>query len=168
MVPGMLGWSSISIYLWKLALSILSCCMTWSRFKYDASFCKWEVILSPVLNFPLGISLLKECKDFHQAKDGDGWVEQSSQPFLFGLLQKVCTSNTLCEEACFWILLYLWFSLLLVHFKSEVEVSLCVQNSYCLSTPPSSHQKKKKKKKKKRKRRRENERIKTNKKREVR
>lgn len=32
---------------------------------------------------------LKECKDFHQAKDGDGWVEQSSQPFLFGLLQKV-------------------------------------------------------------------------------
>ncbi|KAK8548862.1 hypothetical protein V6N12_061766 [Hibiscus sabdariffa] len=31
----------------------------------------------------------QECKDFHQAKDGDGWVEQSSQPFLFGLLQKV-------------------------------------------------------------------------------
>ncbi|KAI9389865.1 hypothetical protein POPTR_008G101800v4 [Populus trichocarpa] len=30
-----------------------------------------------------------DCKDFHQAKDGDGWVEQSSQPFLFGLLQKV-------------------------------------------------------------------------------
>ncbi|XWS08458.1 hypothetical protein CRYUN_Cryun40dG0004200 [Craigia yunnanensis] len=33
----------------------------------------------------------QECKDFHQAKDGDGWVEQSSQPFFFGLLQKVCT-----------------------------------------------------------------------------
>ncbi|KAL0414853.1 UNVERIFIED_CONTAM: 30S ribosomal protein S6 [Sesamum radiatum] len=31
----------------------------------------------------------QECKDFHQAKDGDGWVEQSSQPFLFGLLQQV-------------------------------------------------------------------------------
>ncbi|XP_015867831.3 uncharacterized protein LOC107405311 [Ziziphus jujuba] len=31
----------------------------------------------------------QDCKDFHQAKDGDGWVEQSSQPFLFGLLQKV-------------------------------------------------------------------------------
>ncbi|XWS14242.1 hypothetical protein CRYUN_Cryun36dG0106000 [Craigia yunnanensis] len=31
----------------------------------------------------------QECKDFHQAKDGDGWVEQSSQPFFFGLLQKV-------------------------------------------------------------------------------
>ncbi|KAA8527340.1 hypothetical protein F0562_034945 [Nyssa sinensis] len=31
----------------------------------------------------------QECKDFHQAKDRDGWVEQSSQPFLFGLLQKV-------------------------------------------------------------------------------
>ncbi|CAK7326297.1 unnamed protein product [Dovyalis caffra] len=31
----------------------------------------------------------QECKEFHQAKDGDGWVEQSSQPFLFGLLQKV-------------------------------------------------------------------------------
>lgn len=32
---------------------------------------------------------LKDCKDYHQAKDGDGWVEQSSQPFLFGMLQKV-------------------------------------------------------------------------------
>ncbi|KAL9260480.1 DnaJ homolog subfamily C member 14-like protein [Drosera capensis] len=31
----------------------------------------------------------QDCKDFHQAKDGDGWVEQSSQPFLFGLMQKV-------------------------------------------------------------------------------
>ncbi|XVF62407.1 hypothetical protein PTKIN_Ptkin09bG0005200 [Pterospermum kingtungense] len=31
----------------------------------------------------------QECKDFHQAKDGDGWVEQSSQPLFFGLLQKV-------------------------------------------------------------------------------
>ncbi|KAL6186102.1 hypothetical protein ACLB2K_042224 [Fragaria x ananassa] len=33
----------------------------------------------------------QDCKDFHQAKDGDGWVEQSSEPFLFGLLQKVNT-----------------------------------------------------------------------------
>ncbi|KAI5446623.1 uncharacterized protein LOC127074411 [Lathyrus oleraceus] len=31
----------------------------------------------------------QDCQDFHQAKDGDGWVEQSSQPFLFGLMQKV-------------------------------------------------------------------------------
>uniref|UniRef100_A0A2P2MBY8 J domain-containing protein n=1 Tax=Rhizophora mucronata TaxID=61149 RepID=A0A2P2MBY8_RHIMU len=31
----------------------------------------------------------QDCKDFHQAKDGDGWVEQSSLPFFFGLLQKV-------------------------------------------------------------------------------
>ncbi|KAK4265934.1 hypothetical protein QN277_026919 [Acacia crassicarpa] len=31
----------------------------------------------------------QDCQDFHQAKDGDGWVEQLSQPFLFGLLQKV-------------------------------------------------------------------------------
>ncbi|XAR56964.1 hypothetical protein NMG60_11024945 [Bertholletia excelsa] len=31
----------------------------------------------------------QDCKDFHQVKDGDGWVEQSSQPFFFGLLQKV-------------------------------------------------------------------------------
>ncbi|GAB2265695.1 hypothetical protein Dimus_000734 [Dionaea muscipula] len=31
----------------------------------------------------------QDCKDFHQAKDGDGWVEQSSKPFLFGILQKV-------------------------------------------------------------------------------
>ncbi|CAL2226623.1 unnamed protein product [Prunus armeniaca] len=31
----------------------------------------------------------QDCKDLHQAKDGDGWVEQSSQPFFFGFLQKV-------------------------------------------------------------------------------
>ncbi|KAL6951857.1 hypothetical protein U1Q18_015873 [Sarracenia purpurea var. burkii] len=31
----------------------------------------------------------QDCGDFHQAKDGDGWVEQSSQPFFFGILQKV-------------------------------------------------------------------------------
>jgi len=37
----------------------------------------------------VGFFVLKDCQDFHQAKDGDGWVEQSSQPFLFGLLQKV-------------------------------------------------------------------------------
>ncbi|KAG8098863.1 hypothetical protein GUJ93_ZPchr0013g36928 [Zizania palustris] len=30
----------------------------------------------------------QDCKDFHQAKDGDGWVEQSFQPVLFGLLHK--------------------------------------------------------------------------------
>lgn len=33
---------------------------------------------------------LKDCKDIHQAKDGDGWVKQYSQPIFFGLLQKVC------------------------------------------------------------------------------
>ncbi|KAF8039320.1 hypothetical protein BT93_B1758 [Corymbia citriodora subsp. variegata] len=31
----------------------------------------------------------QDCKELHQAKDGDGWVEQSSQPLLFGLLQKM-------------------------------------------------------------------------------
>ncbi|KAL4579227.1 hypothetical protein LXL04_015365 [Taraxacum kok-saghyz] len=31
----------------------------------------------------------QECKDSHPAKDGDGWVEQSSQPLLFGMFQKV-------------------------------------------------------------------------------
>ncbi|KAH9329182.1 hypothetical protein KI387_001290 [Taxus chinensis] len=31
----------------------------------------------------------QDCQDYHQAKDGDGWVEQSGQPFFFGLLQKV-------------------------------------------------------------------------------
>ncbi|KAK6160957.1 hypothetical protein DH2020_004338 [Rehmannia glutinosa] len=31
----------------------------------------------------------QECKDFHPAKDGDGWVEQSSQPLFFGILQQV-------------------------------------------------------------------------------
>lgn len=42
-----------------------------------------------VYGFSLGIFILKDCKDFHQAKDGDGWVEQSTQPFFFGILQKV-------------------------------------------------------------------------------
>ncbi|KAL9240615.1 hypothetical protein vseg_014813 [Gypsophila vaccaria] len=31
----------------------------------------------------------QDCKEFHQAKDGDGWVEQFSQPLFFGILQKV-------------------------------------------------------------------------------
>ncbi|KAK2448492.1 hypothetical protein P8452_12565 [Trifolium repens] len=39
----------------------------------------------------------QDCQDFHQAKDGDGWVEQSSQPFLFGLLQKV---DNPCAYVC--------------------------------------------------------------------
>ncbi|KAF9620913.1 hypothetical protein IFM89_015310 [Coptis chinensis] len=37
----------------------------------------------------------QDCNDFHQAKDGDGWVEQSSHPFFFGLLQKPSVRNTL-------------------------------------------------------------------------
>ncbi|XP_043709560.1 uncharacterized protein LOC122658600 [Telopea speciosissima] len=42
----------------------------------------------------------QDCKDFHQAKDGDGWVEQSFQPFLFGLLQKVdAPSAYVCVES---------------------------------------------------------------------
>ncbi|OMO53449.1 hypothetical protein CCACVL1_28629 [Corchorus capsularis] len=42
----------------------------------------------------------QECKDFHQAKDGDGWVEQSSQPFFFGLLQKVdAPSAYVCADS---------------------------------------------------------------------
>ncbi|KAA8531190.1 hypothetical protein F0562_005896 [Nyssa sinensis] len=42
----------------------------------------------------------QECKDFHQAKDGDGWVEQSSQPFFFGILQKVdAPSAYVCADS---------------------------------------------------------------------
>ncbi|XVF66067.1 hypothetical protein PTKIN_Ptkin10aG0004400 [Pterospermum kingtungense] len=42
----------------------------------------------------------QECKDFHQAKDGDGWVEQSSQPLFFGLLQKVdAPSAYVCADS---------------------------------------------------------------------
>lgn len=42
----------------------------------------------------------QECKDFHQAKDGDGWVEQSSQPFLFGIFQKVdAPSAFVCADS---------------------------------------------------------------------
>jgi hypothetical protein len=32
---------------------------------------------------------VQECQDYHQAKDGDGWVEQSGQSFFFGIFQKV-------------------------------------------------------------------------------
>lgn len=39
----------------------------------------------------------QDCNDFHQAKDGDGWFEQSSQPFFFGLLQKV---DAPCAYVC--------------------------------------------------------------------
>ncbi|KAM3265075.1 hypothetical protein P3L10_002069 [Capsicum annuum] len=31
----------------------------------------------------------QECKDYHPVKDGDGWVEQPSHPFFFGMLLKV-------------------------------------------------------------------------------
>ncbi|KAK6930318.1 Cleavage inducing molecular chaperone, Jiv [Dillenia turbinata] len=42
----------------------------------------------------------QDCKDFHPAKDGDGWVEQSSQPFFFGILQKVeAPSAFVCAES---------------------------------------------------------------------
>nr|DAD38343.1 TPA_asm: hypothetical protein HUJ06_008984 [Nelumbo nucifera] len=42
----------------------------------------------------------QDCKDFHQAKDGDGWVEQSFQPIFFGLLQKVdAPSAYVCAES---------------------------------------------------------------------
>lgn len=51
------------------------------------------MVVAPVFMSPFGFSL-KDCKDFHQAKDGDGWVEQSSQPFFFGLLQKVSINLT--------------------------------------------------------------------------
>ncbi|KAL3812250.1 hypothetical protein ACJIZ3_013518 [Penstemon smallii] len=41
----------------------------------------------------------QECKDFHPAKDGDGWVEQTSQPFFFGILQKVeAPSAYICAD----------------------------------------------------------------------
>ncbi|XP_074586064.1 uncharacterized protein LOC141841768 [Curcuma longa] len=46
----------------------------------------------------------QDCKELHQAKDGDGWVEQSSQPLLLGLLQKldlprvyVCANSKIYE-----------------------------------------------------------------------
>ncbi|XP_076926523.1 uncharacterized protein LOC143589722 [Bidens hawaiensis] len=42
----------------------------------------------------------QDCKDFHPAKDGDGWVEQSSQPFLFGIFQKVDTPRAyVCADS---------------------------------------------------------------------
>ncbi|KAD5508978.1 hypothetical protein E3N88_16681 [Mikania micrantha] len=42
----------------------------------------------------------QDCKDFHSVKDGDGWVEQSSQPFLFGIFQKVDTPHAyVCADS---------------------------------------------------------------------
>eukprot|EP01018_Ginkgo_biloba_P025679 Gb_11082 [translate_table: standard] len=31
----------------------------------------------------------QDCQDYHQAKDGDGWIEQTSHMFLFGMLRKM-------------------------------------------------------------------------------
>ncbi|KAJ7298601.1 hypothetical protein O6H91_Y534000 [Diphasiastrum complanatum] len=31
----------------------------------------------------------QDCQDYHQAKNGDGWVEQSGHSFLFGIFQRV-------------------------------------------------------------------------------
>ncbi|KAL6638193.1 hypothetical protein ACP70R_025765 [Stipagrostis hirtigluma subsp. patula] len=42
----------------------------------------------------------QDCKEFHQAKDGDGWVEQSSQPVLFGMLRKLDLPHAyVCAES---------------------------------------------------------------------
>ncbi|KAL3617189.1 hypothetical protein CASFOL_038936 [Castilleja foliolosa] len=41
--------------------------------------------------------VLEECNDFHPAKDGDGWVEQSSQRVFFGMLQQV---DVPCAYVC--------------------------------------------------------------------
>ncbi|KAJ6810145.1 uncharacterized protein M6B38_157995 [Iris pallida] len=42
----------------------------------------------------------QDCNDFHQAKDGDGWLEQSFQPFFFGLLNKVDAPRAyVCAES---------------------------------------------------------------------
>ncbi|KAG0476671.1 hypothetical protein HPP92_013512 [Vanilla planifolia] len=41
----------------------------------------------------------QDCKVFHPAKDGDGWLEQSLHPFFFGLLQKVDSPRAyVCSE----------------------------------------------------------------------
>lgn len=53
-----------------------------------------------------GFYIFKECKDFHQAKDGDGWLEQAFHPLLFGLLQKVTVpgldkNTSLCSFSAF-------------------------------------------------------------------
>ncbi|KAJ4751652.1 Chaperone protein DnaJ [Rhynchospora pubera] len=39
----------------------------------------------------------QDCKEFHQARDGDGWLEQSFQPLIFGLVQKM---DTPCAYVC--------------------------------------------------------------------
>ncbi|RAL47441.1 hypothetical protein DM860_013406 [Cuscuta australis] len=39
----------------------------------------------------------QECEEFHPARDGEGWVEQTSHPFLYGLLMKV---ETPCAYVC--------------------------------------------------------------------
>jgi hypothetical protein len=41
------------------------------------------------LEITVMLFISQDCREFHQAKDGDGWVEQSFQPILFGMLHKV-------------------------------------------------------------------------------
>lgn len=43
----------------------------------------------PTKKSPLKARWCQDCNDFHEAKDGEGWVEQSSHALLFGMLQKV-------------------------------------------------------------------------------
>jgi hypothetical protein len=77
---------------------------------------KWD---GGVFFFNFGLFTLKDCQDFHQAKDGDGWVEQSSQPFLFGLLQKVCAigQNFVCGKGQYKILLYVIYIEMIILFS---------------------------------------------------
>lgn len=57
----------------------------------------------------------QECKDFHQAKDGDGWVEQSSKSLLFGILQQVCTTRR------YWVFLFKTVHLIQLYLIFQVE-----------------------------------------------
>lgn len=42
----------------------------------------------------------QDCQDYHPAKDGDGWVEQTGHAFLFGMLRKVDTPRAYaCVES---------------------------------------------------------------------
>jgi len=54
---------------------------------------------------------VQECQGYHQAKDGDGWVEQSGQSFFFGIFQKVIELCSFFSNnaTCYYVAIHLHY-----------------------------------------------------------
>jgi hypothetical protein len=53
---------------------------------------------------------VQECQDYHQAKDGDGWVEQSGQSFFFGIFRSYLSCAHFSYNAtCYYVATHLHY-----------------------------------------------------------